>query len=297
MFSPEGRILAVGSEEEYVRLWDLETGQVLFRLVNAVNVKALVFSPDGNTLATACQEPIIRFWDTKTGQEKTSYRDDIGKVSLLAYSPDGTTLASWSDLQIGVQRILLLNVASGTRKAPLSPPPTANFFHSIGFSRDGQTLAVTHGKPNGVDLWNLKTRREQFVAVGPTDAKIDDGSVGEVFFCSDGRRLAFYHEETAIRLWDLDKQKEQSSFPVANKAKFPTATLRADGKLAAIGDGRGIISLWNTETGEKVTEIQASRHHVPFAYFSPDGRTMATRDILESAVKIWDVPTLLEQSK
>jgi WD40 repeat protein len=285
----------VGSEKEPVRIWDLETGKERFRLASAVNVKALVFSPDGRTLATACQEPTIRLWDTKSGQEKTSYRGDIGKVKLLAFSPDGTTLASWSEQDSWSSRILFWDMASGTQKEPLNL--AIRLAGSIGFSPDGQTLAVSRILPDGVDFWNLTTRSKQSVGMGSADPLGGKGWVGAVCFCSDGRRMAFYQEETVVRLWDLDKQREQSVFEVANQAKFPTAALRADGKLAAIGEGNGILNLWNPKTGKKVAVVQASRLHVPYAYFSPDGQTMATHEILESAVKIWDVPTLIGKGK
>jgi WD40 repeat protein len=134
------------------------------------------------------------------------------------------------------------------------------------------------------------------VPLGAADPLAGKGWVSEVCYCSDGRRLAFYQEETVVRLWDLDKQQEQSSFQVVNQAMFPTAALRADGKLAAVGDGNGILTLWYPETGRKVA-LQASRRHIPHPSFSPDGRTMATHDILESAVKIWDMATLVGKEK
>jgi Tol biopolymer transport system component len=214
-------------------------------------------------------------------------------VNLLAFSPDGATLASWSEQDFWRARILLWDVASGTQKDPLNLP--IGFALSINFGPDGQTLAValvgTERGQDGVHFWNLTSREWQYVAMSAVEF---GGYVSEVHFCSDGRRMAFYREEKATHLWDLDKKREQSAFQCTGRAKFPTVALRSDGKLAATGDADGVLSLWNPETGKTVAVVQASRRHIPYAYFSPDGRTMVTHEILESAVKIWDVPTLIK---
>ena len=295
VFSPDGRTLAVGSETGPVRVWDLETGKELFHLASAMNPRALAYSPDGLTLATACGEPIIRFWDARTGREKIPYRGDIGKVELLAFSPDGATLASWSEQDFWSARVLLWDTASGAQKTPLNL--RVGFTNSIGFSPDGQTFVVSRGMPDGVDFWNLTPRKRQSVEMASAEDGAGGGWVGDVVFCSDGRRMAFYQEETVVRLWDLDSRKVQSVFEVTGRARFPTAALRPDGKLAAIGEAEGILSLWDPATGKKVAVVRASGHHVPYACFSPDGRTMATHEILESAVKIWDVPSLVHEEK
>ena len=67
-FSPDGRILASGSRDNTIQLWDADTGQHRATLtMHSDSVETLAFSPDRKTLASGSRDKRILLWDADTG--------------------------------------------------------------------------------------------------------------------------------------------------------------------------------------------------------------------------------------
>jgi len=159
VFSPNGKILAGGSESGEVVLWDIGRGDPApqsFVTRDEGKVWDLAFSPDGHLLAAGSEgAPVgdvssIELWDVATGQSLwPAASDQPEDVNSLIFSPDGTMLVTWSKSGSTEGNTLALwDVASGRMIGWLG-----NGGDDLIFSADSDTL-ITASRGE-IILWDI----------------------------------------------------------------------------------------------------------------------------------------------
>lgn len=94
--SPDGSILAAGSFQGNVTLWNMADGRLIYRLKGQPGgVHSLAFSPNGRRLFTASGDSVaIKIWDMATFQEVTTLPGQGSVFCPTQVSSNGNSLLS-----------------------------------------------------------------------------------------------------------------------------------------------------------------------------------------------------------
>ncbi|KAG9064399.1 hypothetical protein KI688_003587 [Linnemannia hyalina] len=96
--SPDGRrIASVGTNDKFVTVWDIGTGQARVVLRgHTVRVKTLAFSADSRWIATGSDDRTVRLWDARSGILDRVLEGHTWIVDCLAFSSDSRQILSGS---------------------------------------------------------------------------------------------------------------------------------------------------------------------------------------------------------
>lgn len=97
-WAPDSRILASGSDDKYIRLWDAITGKDLSVPFEGHHnyIYSLAISPKGNIIVSGSYDEAIILWDIRTARVMKSlpaHSDPVGGVNFVR---DGTMVVSCS---------------------------------------------------------------------------------------------------------------------------------------------------------------------------------------------------------
>ena len=96
-FSPDGTLLASGSGNGTIKLWDVAMGTPTAVIgEHTAEVYSVSFSPDGTLLASGSGDNTIKLWDVVRREQIASLEGHTVEVYSVAFSPDRTLLASAS---------------------------------------------------------------------------------------------------------------------------------------------------------------------------------------------------------
>ncbi len=318
-FAPSGQLLATGSHDHSIRLWDIGTKQCVERLYgNPSEVWAVAFTSDGKGIISGAKDGSVRFWPTNTSARERHYE---GNWTPIKFSKDGRLLAAIDDQS----QMVLLNLSTGEPQDQL-PLGKGQWGQWAGAISDDFRVLVNPLPEGGLRVRDLQSRKSvdlknqelhrPWTAISPDGTALLAGGTRDVvlwwnlqdpseapvriegkgaLFSRNGDVLVTLHDRS-FRIWDPKARSLKGEFTVEADFSFGTAlSLSDDGSLLAAGSNairetENDIRLWDTRSGKLLGVCKGHTQGVRWLAFSPDAETLASVSD-DSTLRFWDVRT------
>ncbi|NVM36912.1 MAG: serine hydrolase [Candidatus Lokiarchaeota archaeon] len=300
-FSPTDLILATGSSDGSIRLWNLTNGDVLHIFSrHHYGVISLDFSPSGEILASGGYDNCINLWNVSSGEWIKAFSFYPHAVIDIKWAPDGKTLAVAGGEWMGVVNnwyqpenyLKLLNATNGeTIKWYVGH--TKPVF-SISFSKDGTSL-ISGSWDLSVRLWNVTTGSEIRSFTGHTkkitsvtfahnESIIISGSLDQTlkyWNISTGNILQNIDIDQSIWSIDLSPIDDTLAVAVDPSIIWPNQYWLTFGELHDC-----TVQLWNITSRNLIDTLPGHKNTIESVKFSPDGNILASAS-WDWTCKLW----------
>ena len=273
-FSPDSNILATGSADKNIKLWDLQGHELQTIKGHDEAVRSVSFSPDGKNLLSASLDCTVRLWEINNRVQQL-WDGHSAAVRTVAISPDGQSFVSGS-----LDKCIKIWDMQGNLCQTIE---CEHDILSISFSPDGQTLAVGSGD-KAIALWSMGTHPQlQQSLVGHSTA------VWTVDFSPDGQKVVSGSGDKLVKIWQVDgtgNGTELCSLS-GHRSTIWTVKFSPDGQKVLSGSGDDTVKIWSID-GQELATLRDHRGAVWSACFSPDGELVLSGSS-DNTLKLWNL--------
>jgi WD40 repeat protein len=273
--SPDGKIIASAGEDQTIKLWQRETGKLIYSFVGVNEpLQTLAISPNGKSIIAGGLDGRISQWQLDTKQYKSSFFARVnapdshdGVILQLAFAANERFIVSASN----DKTLRIWGYHTGELKRTLIGHEEA--VNTCAISPDSQIIA-SGSDDKTIKLWRFDHSYAYQTFIG------DRAAVNSLAFSNDGQYLISGGSDKAIKIWDIKTGEIIKSWQAHEQAIISIAINPHRHLIASAS--RTEIKIWQGQTGELIKILRGT---APLK-FSPDGQFLITGSYGHK-VKIW----------
>jgi WD40 repeat protein len=282
--SSDGSLIATGSDNGEVQIWDSETGEsvnILTGHKSAVN--GLRFVASTSTLVSVSSDCTAKVWDEPTATCLCTYSGHSTPILGLSISPDGKVVVSGSE-----GKEVHMWTVDGTPLKKLEGHTAA--VRACAFSNDGSRLA-TASQDKTVRVWDVETGKCLFVFE-------HIGRVYDVHFSLDSKKIISSSSFATCTLWDLEKAKPvddepERQFKTGSGTCFSCAFVDNDKKLVMASE-LGFVFFWDIKDAKSPIKVLKAHTEIIFkTSVSLGGKWLVTSGA-DKLTRVWNLHIVSE---
>jgi WD40 repeat protein len=240
-WSPDGQQVSTDFSDGMVRVYRVDTQELVFSLDSGKTLGGTAWSPSGDRILTWSQEGPTRIWDAKSGEllVESPYPNDT--VFDAAWSPDGSQIAGsiwigdvWQDNQF-----VIWDAATLEEKLSFS---VKGYASNGSWSPDGKRIATTSfiGEASIRDA----ATGEVLLQLFPED--YDEQTMG-ITWTKDGRQVIVFSLGTGHR-FDAETGEELMQY-IGHNEVVSTVNISPDGQLLYTFSADGTARVFDLDSG------------------------------------------------
>ena len=275
MFSPDGKRCISSSNENTLRVWDLETGKSLHFLKSKDFIKTLAVSPEGERCVCGSYHGPLSVWNLETEKRILNLEGHHGYITALAITPDGKRCISGSN----DKTLRVWNLDSGECLFVLKGHDGS--IHSLAITPDGKHC-ISEAFDKTQRVWDLETGRcltimkehlfpDCILAITP-----------------DGKRSISGSDDGTVRIRDLMTGNCLHTLG-GHKGAIKALAVTHDGKKCVSGSDDKTLRVWDLETGGSLYVREGRAFSTTAVAITPDGEKSITGST--DALRVWDSRT------
>ncbi|MCE9565461.1 MAG: WD40 repeat domain-containing protein [Planctomycetes bacterium] len=285
-YSPDGKQLAVGSDDGILRVYESDTGKATYTSpTRNARIERVAFSPNGLMVAVGDSNTFAAVYAPTTPNPlaMTAQAVNTGEVMGVAFTPDNANVLTCG--RDGIVRLTAGPKPDGSTAGNTSTRLREYSGHSgavtcLAVIPDG-SLMVTGGEDKTVRVWEIGSGKQVRSLQGHL------GRVTAVATRGDGKQIASASEDGAIRMWDLSTDDEHRALSEASDSLWAVA-FSPDGKHVAAAGADKNIRVYNPETGKLEATLSGAKSAITSLAFLPDSNKLVAAGG-DQVVVIWDV--------